>query len=98
MDLFPSIEAVVFAAAGALFGTRLQKQQTNQALATARGQQERADANATAAAKGKALATVVKSVSRPPTGGLEAVASTAPAAALPYLEALADDVLSADIR
>lgn len=96
MDLFPSIEAIVFAAAGAVFGTRLQKQQTNQALDTANRQLERADANAAAAVKGKVLATVVKTVSKPQPEGLESV-ETALAAA-PGLESLADDVLKADVH
>jgi hypothetical protein len=66
-----SIEAVAFAAAGALFGTQIQRQRVQDAQrhaanaeAKAAEAERRASANADAAIKGKTLAVVVKAKSR----------------------------------
>jgi hypothetical protein len=67
-----SIEAVAFAAAGALFGTTVQAKRVQEATARAEGAEERADrAEATAhakaddAAKGRALAEAIKARGAP---------------------------------
>jgi hypothetical protein len=66
-----SLEAVAFAAAGALFGTTIQRRRVEEAKERAEKADERASqaqkesaANAEAAANGKALATAIK-VRRP---------------------------------
>jgi uncharacterized membrane protein YsdA (DUF1294 family) len=51
--LFASVEAVAFAAAGALFGVRVQREQTQRA-------EERADRSQTDAENGRILAEIVK--------------------------------------
>jgi len=61
--LFASVEAVAFGAAGALFGSSIQRQRAEKAEA-------KADANADAAAKGRALAEALKAEDTA-TGGLE---------------------------
>jgi hypothetical protein len=51
--VFASVEAIAFGAAGALFGSSIQKDRADRAEADARG-------NAQAAANGRALAEVIK--------------------------------------
>jgi hypothetical protein len=58
--LYGSVQAIAFAAAGALFGTQVQRQQTKHAVDLAKDAQRRGDDNADAAAKGKALAGAVR--------------------------------------
>jgi hypothetical protein len=54
--VFGSVEAIAFAAAGALFGSQVQRQQTEQARDDAKQARGDADANKTGAANGLALA------------------------------------------
>jgi hypothetical protein len=70
-----SMEAVAFGAAGALFGTQIQRQRVQDAQrhaanaeAKTAGAEHRASANADAAIKGKALAAVVKAKGRTRAG------------------------------
>lgn len=72
--VFSSIEAVAFGAAGALFGTSIQKQQIQDSKERAEQAEQKATDHADAAAKGRALATAVKA---------HAVARTAITAARP---------------
>src|SRR5579871_1831783 len=62
--LLSSIEAVAFAAAGALFGTQIQRQRVTDAKERADKAEKEATTNKDAAVKGKALAAVVKSEAR----------------------------------
>jgi hypothetical protein len=82
--ILSSLEAVAFAAAGALFGTAVQRQRvkdaqsaTEQAEGRADMAQRRADANSEDAADGRALATAVKMrVSPSRAGGVERLSPT----------------------
>ncbi|MBO3743231.1 hypothetical protein [Actinoplanes flavus] len=58
--LFGGLEALVFSAAGALFGNGIQRAQTVQAQETAVRERERADANESGAQHGEALAALVR--------------------------------------
>jgi hypothetical protein len=58
--VFGSVEAIVFAAAGAMFGTQVQRAQTEDAKERAQSQERRADRNVEGAARGQALAKTVK--------------------------------------
>jgi hypothetical protein len=58
--LFGGLEALVFGAAGALFGTGVQRGQTAQAQETAVRERDRADANETTARHGESLADVIR--------------------------------------
>ncbi|XVU27305.1 hypothetical protein ACQPZJ_09765 [Actinoplanes sp. CA-054009] len=58
--LFGGFEALVFAAAGALFGTGVQRAQTAQAQETASRERDRADANEATARHGETLADMVR--------------------------------------
>src|SRR6478735_4885570 len=60
-DLRGGLEALAFAAAGALFGTTVQRQATKAVEKKADEEKERADANQRAAEGGRALAAVVRS-------------------------------------
>jgi len=62
--VFSSVEAIAFAAAGALFGVSVQRERVQQA-------EERAEANATDAANGRALAamTMADGAAASPGGG-----------------------------
>jgi hypothetical protein len=62
--LFTGLETLVFAASGALFGTVVQREQTQQARQTAEQERTRADANETDALHGRALAAMVRAVDR----------------------------------
>jgi hypothetical protein len=62
--LYGSVEAIVFAAAGAIFGTQVQRSQTENAEARAKDSEQKADMNADDAVKGKVLSSAVKSMSR----------------------------------
>jgi len=67
--LLSSIEAVAFAAAGALFGTQIQRQRVTDAKERAEKAEKEATSSKDAAVKGKALAAVVKSESRSASHG-----------------------------
>jgi hypothetical protein len=70
--VFGSIQAVAFAAAGALFGTSVQQQNVNNAQQQAASAKKDADHQREAATKGRALATVMQAeVTVQPTGGVE---------------------------
>ena len=58
--VFGSIQAVAFAAAGALFGTAVQQQNVNNAQQQAESAKKDADRQREAATKGRALATMVQ--------------------------------------
>jgi hypothetical protein len=60
VDLRGGLEALAFAAAGALFGTTVQRQATKQAEKNADQERQRANANERAAAGGTALAGAVR--------------------------------------
>ncbi len=60
--IFASVEAIAFGAAGALFGSSIQRERAEKAEASARE-------NAEAAANGKALAEVIKAEDTPQPGG-----------------------------
>lgn len=75
VSLVGSIEAVVFAAAGALFGTTVQRQRVEDARERAEEAEEQerkavttATANTQLAANGRALASAVKALGRAPAG------------------------------
>jgi hypothetical protein len=67
--LFGGLEALVFAAAGALFGTGVQRAQTMQAQQVANQERQRADANESAAVHGQAVAAMVRAKTDNPGGG-----------------------------
>lgn len=58
--LFGGLEALVFAAAGALFGTGVQRAQTQQAQDAANRERQRADGNENEALHGRALAAMIR--------------------------------------
>jgi hypothetical protein len=58
--LYGSVEAIVFAAAGAIFGTQVQRGQTNAAESRAKEAQAKADQHVHAAEAGRALASTIK--------------------------------------
>ncbi|MFD0345604.1 hypothetical protein ACFQ0M_04955 [Kitasatospora aburaviensis] len=62
------MEAVAFAAIGALFGTTVQRQRVADLTARTEAAESRADANATAALNGHRLAAAVQAT-RAPGGG-----------------------------
>jgi len=68
-----SVEAVAFAAAGALFGTSVQRQRVEDQRARADAAESRASANETAAVNGQKLAAAIK-VTR--AGGARAALGT----------------------
>ena len=73
--LFSSVEAIAFGAAGALFGSNVQRQRAEKAEAAA-------EQNATAAANGRALAASIKADARggsAPADVLEGTGSAGPA-------------------
>jgi uncharacterized membrane protein YsdA (DUF1294 family) len=70
--LFASVEAIAFGAAGALFGSSIQRERAEQAEQKADEANERADGNAEDAAKGKALAATLKADAAAAAGGGEA--------------------------
>lgn len=67
--LLGSVEAVAFGAAGALFGTNVQRQRVAEAHSRAERAETEAAENKEAAVKGKALAAVVKSEAKSNTSG-----------------------------
>jgi hypothetical protein len=69
--IFGSVEAIVFAAAGAIFGTTVQRSQTVRAEQRADSQQQRADAHTEDAAKGRTLAKAAKRAAASAPGGRE---------------------------
>jgi hypothetical protein len=64
-----SVEAVAFAAAGALFGTTVQRQRVEDQRARADAAESRADADKTAAINGRTLAAAVKATRAPSADG-----------------------------
>jgi len=75
LTLLHSLEAVVFAAAGALFGTTVQKERVQAAEDHAASAEQRARAKESEAANGRALASAVKAHRAPrfdvkPAGGI----------------------------
>ncbi len=58
--LYGSVEAIVFAAAGAIFGSRVQRAQTEDAEARAKKAQDKADQTSQAATNGRALADAIR--------------------------------------
>jgi hypothetical protein len=62
--VYTSVEAIVFAAAGAVFGTRVQRAQTEEARSRAERAQRRAENNEAQAAGGRALAKAIKGAKR----------------------------------
>jgi len=97
--IFGSVEAIAFAAAGAIFGTQVQRQQVQAAQAQASAERTRAnEAQSTVqqhvakAAQAKALAVAVKRATESPAGdvGGETVAPSA----LAHLAAIADQILA----
>jgi hypothetical protein len=71
--IFGSIQAVAFAAAGALFGTSVQQQNVSNARQQAESAKEDADQQREAATRGRALAAALQSeAAAPPTGGAAA--------------------------
>ena len=71
--VFSSIQAVAFAAAGALFGATVTAQRVEDAKHRADRAEGEAKENATAAANGRALAVAVKTRARSTGGGPERV-------------------------
>lgn len=70
--VFGSIQAVAFAAAGALFGTSVQQQNVNNAQQQAASAKKEADQNRDAATKGRALGAVMQAdAAAQPTAGTE---------------------------
>ncbi|WP_164842560.1 hypothetical protein [Actinoplanes solisilvae] len=67
--LFGGLEALVFAAAGALFGTGVQRAQTVQAQQVADQERQRADANEKDAMHGQAVAALVRAKTDSRGGG-----------------------------
>lgn len=67
--VFGSIQAVAFAAAGALFGTAVQQQNVNNAQQDATTAKKDADQQREAATKGRALAAVVQAEGITPPAG-----------------------------
>ena len=60
VGLLSSLEAVTFGAAGALFGTQIQRQRVTEAVGRAEKAEKESAENKDAAIKGKALAAAVK--------------------------------------
>ena len=90
--VFGSVEAIVFAAAGAIFGTTVQRSNTVRAEQRADSQQQRADAHAEDAAKGRTLAKAVKqSAAAAPGGEVESFGAGASRPAVD-LAALAEEL------
>ena len=67
--LFGGLEALVFAAAGAFFGTGVQRAHTVQAQQVANQERQRADANESDAVHGQAVAAMVRAKTDNPRGG-----------------------------
>jgi len=78
--VFGSVEAIAFAAAGALFGTSVQRDQTVQAEQRAQAAGQVAEQNREGAARGRALAAAMQADAG--TSGDSALESMGPAAAL----------------
>jgi uncharacterized integral membrane protein len=76
--LLSSMEAVAFGAAGALFGTSIQRQRVADARTRAEKAEKEAGDNKDASTKGKALAAAVKATarSRRKAGGPERLSAT----------------------
>jgi hypothetical protein len=67
--VFGSIQAVAFAAAGALFGTAVQRERAVDAESRATEAAKVADENRTAASHGRALAAAIQADAQPAAGG-----------------------------
>jgi hypothetical protein len=81
-----SVEAVAFAAAGALFGTTVQRQRVEDQRDRADAAESRADANETAAVNGHKLAAAVKATRGAGAAGRERLSAEAGPADDPLLE------------
>lgn len=82
-----SVEAVAFAAVGALFGATVQRQRVADLQARADAAESRAEANQTAAINGERLAAAVRVTHTPGTdGGAERLSADARLGADPVLE------------
>jgi hypothetical protein len=85
-----SVEAVAFAAAGALFGTSVQRQRVEDQRARADAAESRASANETAAVNGQKLAAAIKVTradgARPAAGIREQLSADAPPEPDPLLQ------------
>ncbi|MFF2009614.1 hypothetical protein ACFVWY_11135 [Streptomyces sp. NPDC058195] len=84
-----SVEAVAFAAVGALFGTSIQRQRVADLTARTEAAEVRADASETAALNGHRLAAAVQATRAPGGGDMEQLTSGSRSGADPLL-ALAD--------
>ncbi|MDB5915501.1 MAG: hypothetical protein JWP22_4176 [Ramlibacter sp.] len=74
IGLLASIEAVAFAAAGALLGTTVQSGRVGDAMARAAKAEQQAEANAADAAAGQTLAKAIRaSATAPPAAGMDAL-------------------------
>ncbi|HEY6356181.1 MAG TPA: hypothetical protein VIY30_16985 [Burkholderiaceae bacterium] len=78
LTVLASLEAVAFAAAGAVFGTTVQRQRVAEAKERTAKAEDDAKANATAAVNGRVLATVIKQRKR------KSVAAPAPSGDEPF--------------
>jgi hypothetical protein len=99
--VFGSVEALAFAAAGAIFGTQVQKQQTQQAQQQANSERTRADnaqataqAHATRAARAEGLATAVVAAAQAEAGA-SATRVADPGAGTPHIQPSALQQLAA---
>ena len=80
--VFGSIQAIAFAAAGALFGTAVQQQNVNNAQEQATSAKKDADRQRDAAAKGRALAAALQAeAATPPAGDVGGIQRAAVASA-----------------
>ena len=82
--VFGSIQAIAFAAAGALFGTAVQQQNVNNAQEQATSAKKDADQQRNAAANGRALAAAMQAEAAvaPPTGDAGGIQRAAVASAI----------------
>ncbi|HEX6470377.1 MAG TPA: hypothetical protein VF069_14865 [Streptosporangiaceae bacterium] len=81
-----SVEAVAFAAAGALFGTTVQRQRVEDQQARADAAESRAEANETAAVNGHKLAAAVKATRGSAVGTREPLSAETGLEADPLLD------------
>ena len=90
LTVLASLEAVAFAAAGALFGTTVQRQRVKDAADRATQAEERAEKNLEAATSGRKLSdAVIEKARREPAQGLERTSSGQSAGDLDELALLA---------
>lgn len=87
-----SVEAVAFAAAGALFGTTVQRQRVEDERARADAAESRAEANQAAAVNGHKLAAAIKATRDPRAAGTRERLSVEAGSERDPLLALADQL------